>query len=196
MKVEELTGKKRLVLQSTGALLTGHFKLTSGLHSEYYLQCAKICQYPSHCEEIAKELAIEFSNKGITVTAAPAIGGILIGYELARALNCKSIFAERVDGKMQLRRGFSIQPDDRILIIEDVVTTGGSILEIADIAAAEGAEIIGFSAVLNRSSGRFKPNKPFFPWLSLEIDTYNPDDCPLCKQAIPLYQPGSRNLNK
>ncbi len=197
MRIEELSGKKKLVLGTTGALMSGHFKLTSGLHSGYYLQCAKICQYPAYCEEISKEIAENFRDKGITMTAAPAVGGIVIGYELARALNCKSIFAERVDGKMQLRRGFIIEPTDKLLIVEDVITTGGSILEIAEIAKETGAEIVGYSSILNRSAGRFNPDKPFIPWLSLEIDTYNPDECPICREnKIPLYQPGSRNIVK
>jgi len=196
MKIEELSGKKKGILEKTGALLSGHFRLTSGLHSPNYLQCAKIFQFPDYCSKIAKEIAKSFLDKKITVTAAPAVGGILIAYELARGLGCRTIFAEREEGRMILRRGFKLERDDHILIVEDVVTTGGSILEIAKLGAEVGAEIVGFSAVLDRSCGRFNPPQPFIPWLSLEIETFNPDACPLCSQNIPLYQPGSRNLKK
>lgn len=196
MKANEIAGRKKEILEKTDALLTGHFKLTSGLHSPNYFQCAKIFQYPNYTEEISKDIAKQFSDSKITVCAAPAVGGIIIGYEIARALSCRTIFAERVDGNMQLRRGFEIAKDDRMLIVEDVVTTGGSILEIAQIAKQSGAEIIGYSSVLNRSMGRFAPQEPYIPWLSLEIETFEPNDCPLCKSGVPLYQPGSRNLAK
>ena len=187
-----MTTEKTDILKSTNALLTGHFRLTSGLHSSTYFQCAKILTYPDITEKICAEIAVGFKDAGIAKVIAPAIGGIVVGYEMAKALKAKSVFAERENGVMTLRRGFQIEPGERILIAEDVITTGGSVLEVRDIVEKMGGAPVGFASLIDRSGGKFNPGIPYVSWFQMEVKNYNPDDCPMCKEGIPVVKPGSR----
>lgn len=180
--------------QNLGVLQTGHFRLTSGLHSEQYMQCAKLFEHPARAAEIVANL-IPKLPQDIETIIAPAIGGITVGYELARLLGCRFLFAERQDGVMTFRRGFRLQPGERVLAVEDVVTTGGSVREVVELARDCGAEIAGVAALVDRSQGRADFDVPFYSLLSMEIKVYAPESCPLCAQETPLQSPGSRKTN-
>ncbi len=180
------------------AFLKGHFQLSSGLHSEYYLQSALVLQYPHDAEALCSSIAEHFKEMEIDLVVAPAIGGILVSYEVARALgsNIRGIFAERVDGKLTLRRGFHIDKNERVLIVEDVVTTGKSVNETVEVARGYTDNIVGIGALVDRG-GNFKPEGvEYFPLIKLNIVNYKPDECPLCKQGVPVEKPGSRFLKK
>lgn len=180
------------VFTSTGALLNGHFKLTSGLHSNTYFQCAKVLQHPEHLAEICRHIADHFKQNDIDTVISPAIGGIVVGTEVGRQLGVKTIFAERKDGTMSLRRGFSIEPGEKILVVEDVITTGGSVAEVIEIVKSYGGDIVGVGTVVDRSNGKVTLADNQYSLLSLEVRSYEPADCPLCKDNIPLESPGSR----
>lgn len=180
------------MFRNTGALLEGHFKLTSGLHSNTYFQCAKVLQHPRHLTEICHHIAQHFSTTEIDAVISPAIGGIVVGTETGRQLGVRTLFAERKDGSMQLRRGFHISPGEKILVVEDVITTGGSVAEVIDIVKKNGGEIAGVGTVVDRSNGTVKLADRQFSLLSLEVRSYQPDDCPMCRENIPLEAPGSR----
>jgi len=177
----------------SGALMKGHFRLTSGLHSDEYCQCAKVLEHPEIAGELGQMLADRFRDESIDIVVSPAIGGIVIGYEVARALGVRAIWAERDGGNMTLKRGFRLTPGERALIIEDVVTTGGSVKEVAGVVADAGAEIVGFGFIMDRS--REPMNLPARTEALLEgrkMKTYQPDDCPLCSEGVPVEKPGSR----
>jgi orotate phosphoribosyltransferase len=176
--------------EETGAYLKGHFRLTSGLHSNEYLQCALVLQHPRIAERLGRELAADF--QGCSLVASPAVGGLIIGQEVARALGCRHIFTERQDGKMTLRRGFSIQPGERALVIEDVVTTGGSTREVIEVLKAANAEVIGAGSIIDRSGGRVDVGVPRTALATLDAVAWDPAECPLCKQGVPVVKPGSR----
>jgi len=180
------------IFQQKGALLSGHFLLTSGLHSSKYLQCALVLQYPDVAEVIGKQLAAKFAGEKIGVVAAPALGGVIVAHEVARALSCRAIFTERQDGRMTLRRGFSINPGERVLVVEDVVTTGGSTLETIDAITAAGGTVIGAGSIINRSGADPDIGVPYHALVTISVPTYKPDECPLCKQGEPAIKPGSR----
>lgn len=181
------------MLDKTGALLEGHFILSSGLHSEKYLQCAALLSYPDYAERLAKSLASKFKGKRIDVVIGPAYGGILIAYELARALGTRAFFTERKDGVMQLRRNFSIKAGEKVLIAEDVITTGKSVNETIGAIKPYNPSIIGIAALVDRSGKKQPFGKIRLESLAkIDIKTYEPKDCPLCKQNIPLVKPGSR----
>jgi len=182
------------ILIETGALLNGHFKLTSGRHGAQYMQCAKVLQYPDHTAYIAQVIAEGFKGEEIDIVLAPAIGGIVIGYELARAVGAKSLFTEREDGKMTLRRGFVIPKGAKVLIAEDVVTTGGSTREVIAIAREHGAEIVGAGIMVDRTGGELDLGVKLVSAYSKAIISYDPADCPLCKEGQPIVKPGSRNI--
>ncbi len=190
--ITQIEPRKRQILEQTGALLTGHFRLSSGLHSQYYFQCARLFQYPDITEQIVAELAPSFAGERLDVIITPAVGGIIFGYELARALLCRSMFTERQQDVMTLRRGFELQQGEKVLIAEDVITTGASVLEIKQLVLSSGAEVKGFCSVVNRSGGKFSPPEKY---VSLELETFPPDNCPLCQQGLPLVYPGSRKVN-
>ena len=156
------------------------------------MQCAKVLQFPDYTEELAREVAKNFAGEKIDIVLAPAIGGIVWGYELARALSAKSIFAEREDGKMLLRRGFEIPRGARVVVAEDVITTGGTVVEILEIAKAHDAIIAGVGVIVDRSGGKVQLGTKIAAALSTEIISFPPDDCPLCKQGLPITKPGSR----
>jgi orotate phosphoribosyltransferase len=176
--------------EETGAYLKGHFRLTSGLHSNEYLQSALVLQHPRIAERLGRELASSF--RGCNLVASPAVGGLIIGQEVARALGCRHIFTERQDGKMTLRRGFSVQPGERALVIEDVVTTGGSTREVIEVLRAAKAEVIGAGSIVDRSGGRVDLGVPRTALVTLDAVAWDPAECPLCKQGVPVIKPGSR----
>lgn len=177
-----------------GALLKGHFLLSSGLHSDTYLQSALVMQYPVIAEQIITELVKKLYDLQFTTVVSPAIGGIRFGYELARLLKKKAIFTERVDGKMTLRRGFSLDTDELVLIAEDVVTTGKSTRECIDTVLGTGAKVVGITSLIDRSGGMAKFDCPFAPLIKIDVKTYSPEDCPLCKKGLDVVKPGSRYL--
>lgn len=187
------------IFQKCGALLSGHFRLSSGLHSGKYLQCALVLQYPSLAEKLCSQLASRFKLRGSKIDAvvSPAIGGIIVGQEVAKVLGCRALFCEREEGKMKLRRGFEIGKGERVLIVEDVITTGGSVKEIVEIVKGMGGEVEGIGAIVDRSQPSFSDelatlNLPLKSLLRINIETYSARDCPICKQGIPLEKPGSR----
>ena len=209
------------LFRSSGALLEGHFRLTSGLHSSGYLQCALVLQHPAHAETLGRALAAGLPS-GATAVLSPALGGLIIGHEVARALGVRAIFAERQDGALTLRRGFSLSPEDRVVVIEDVVTTGGSTRETMDVARKAGATVIGAGSIIDRSGGTSSPpdppdvvargapiaplrsgglthfvrsldDVPFHALVTLSLPTYQPDACPLCAKGLAVTKPGSRS---
>jgi len=159
------------------------------------MQCAKILQYPNYAEEIAKGLAEEFKDDQIDIVVGPAMGGIIIAYELARQLNCKNLFAEREDGKMTLRRGFTIPEGARVLVAEDVITTGGSVKEVIDIVKEQGGELAGVAVLVDRSNGNIDFGTKLRAALTVDVVSYEAEECPLCKEGkLPLVKPGSRKI--
>ena len=180
------------IFKEHNALHKGHFKLSSGLHSEYYLQCALVLADPKIAAKLCKELAGKFKGKKIDVVIGPAIGGITAAYEVARALGARGIFSEREEGKMALRRGFKLERGEKVLVIEDVTTTGGSAQEVVDLAKRLGAKVAGVGAIIDRSGGKAEFSVPFKSLAQLEIETFKPEDCPLCKAGKPVIKPGSR----
>lgn len=182
------------IFERTGVLLEGHFRLTSGLHAAKYLQCAQLLQYPHEAGPLCEQLAEYFKDAGATVVAGPATGGIILAYEVAKALGVKNIFGERENGVMTFRRGFKVEPTDKVLVLEDVVTTGGSVKELIECVKAAGAEVVGVASLVNRSGGRVDFGVPFKSLVNLDITTYQPDDCPMCKQGSVAYKPGSRQV--
>jgi orotate phosphoribosyltransferase len=184
----------------TGAYLKGHFRLTSGLHSAEYLQCALVLQYPRHAEHFGRLLATEFRKLeptlNVGVVASPAIGGLIIGHEVARALNARSIFTERdTTGKMILRRGFFVEPGEVAVVVEDVVTTGGSSREVIDLLKDAGARVIGAGSIIDRSGGAADLGVPRVALKTMQVLSYSPDDCPLCRAGSPVVKPGSRPVH-
>jgi orotate phosphoribosyltransferase len=175
-----------------GALLEGHFRLTSGLHSPGYLQCALVLQYPSEAEACGRSIAGWARQYAPAAVLSPALGGIVIGHEVARALGVRALFAERQDGTLTLRRGFDLTPGERVLVVEDVVTTGGSTRETIDVARAAGGVVVAAAAIIDRSGGQQKLDVPFHALAAVPLPTYQPDACPLCAEGRPVVKPGSR----
>ncbi|MGE4283995.1 MAG: orotate phosphoribosyltransferase [Clostridia bacterium] len=182
------------VLKEAGVLLEGHFLLTSGRHSNKYLQCAKIFQYTKYSEELCKALAEKYKDANIDVVIGPAIGAIQMSYEVSRWLGVKNIFAERDNGFMTLRRGFAIEKGQKVLIVEDVVTTGGSVKEVINIVKEAEGEVVGVGAVVDRTGGKIDFGTRFESVISMAVESYEVDSCPLCKQGIPYNKPGSRKI--
>lgn len=184
------------IFREAGAYLKGHFRLTSGLHSPEYLQCALVLQHPAYAELLGKELAERLRTpEGVDLVASPAIGGLPIGHEVARALGARFIFTERgPDGKMTLRRGFSVTPGERAVVVEDVVTTGGSSKEVVDLLKAAGAEVLAAGSIIDRSGGHAEIGVPRVALAVLKVLTYTPEECPLCREGVPVVKPGSRKV--
>ena len=180
------------IFRRTGALLEGHFVLTSGLHSPRYLQCALVLQHPQEAETLARAIAAHFADERIETVAAPAIGGIVIGYEVARALGARSIWTEREDGRMTLRRGFTIRPGESVLVVEDVVTTGGSTRETVEALRAAGALVVAAASIIDRSGGRAEVGVPRYALATLDVPALAPAACPACLRGEPAVKPGSR----
>ena len=182
------------LFRRSGALLEGHFRLSSGLHSTGYLQCALVLQYPSDAEALGRALAERVRHLRPTVVLSPALGGVVIGHEVGRALGVRAMFAERQDGVLTLRRGFMIAENDRVLVVEDVLTTGGSTRETMQVAIAAGGHVVGAASVVDRSGGAVRFDLPFEALLDVELPTYAPDACPLCAKGLMVMKPGSRSV--
>jgi len=181
------------LFREKNAIHDGHFLLSSGLHSPKYMQTALLCQYPDTAETLGKALADKVKKFNVECVIAPAVGGLVIGHEIARALGVRFIFTERVDGKMELRRGFEIKPGEKVLVADSVITTGGSPFEVVSVAKAKGADVVGCAVIVDRSNGEFKPNGvPMISLLQINIETFTPANCPMCKDKIPMVKPGSR----
>ena len=188
MKAEQILEHFR----QTNALLEGHFILSSGLHSPKYLQCALALQYPFDAAKFGAAIAEHYTNEKIETVASPAMGGLIIGYEVAKALNVRFIWTERENGTMTLRRGFSVKKDERILVVEDVITTGGSTRECITALEKHGANIVGAASIIDRSNGAADVGVPRISLVSLEVPSYKPEDCPLCGRGEEAVKPGSR----
>lgn len=180
------------IFKKTNALMKGHFVLSSGLHSDQYLQCARVLQYPEYAEKLCSLLAEKFKDNMPDVVIAPAMGGILVSHEVARALGTKSLFTERADGKMTLRRGFQLNKKEKVLVVEDVITTGLSTSEVLKTVKDYGAIVIGVGSIIDRSGGKADFGVEFKSLLKIDIPTFKPEICPLCKNKTPLTKPGSR----
>lgn len=188
-----MTDKEVLfIFEELGALLKGHFKLSSGLHSQTYLQCALVLQHPPIAERLAKTLAGKFAGEQVDCVVGPALGGVTWAYEVARALGVRGIFTEREEGKMALRRGFSILQGERVLVVEDVVTTGGSTKELIDLVRSRGGIVVGVGCVIDRSAGTVEFGANFHSLAKVEAKAFNQGECPLCKEGEPVTKPGSR----
>ena len=181
--------------REAGALLEGHFRLTSGRHSPAYLQCALVLQHPDLAEDLCSRLARAFVDDGVATVLAPAIGWIIVAHEVARALGARAVFAEREDGRMTLRRGFALGRGERVLCVEDVVTTGGSLREVQQLAADAGADVVAVAALVDRTAGRdLGFGMPLTALVEIEVPTYVPEDCPQCREGLPIVKPGSRDV--
>jgi len=180
------------IFRKHSALLEGHFVLSSGLHSDRYVQCALVLQHPEAAGKLCAMLSAKLNHMGATVVAAPALGGVIVSYEVARALGVRSLFTERQDGVMTLRRGFSIAPGEPTLVVEDVVTTGGSTRETIAAVEQAGGKVVGVGSLIDRSGGKVDLGVPRAALVTLDVRTYNPADCPLCKSGTPAVKPGSR----
>ena len=178
--------------RQSNALLEGHFILSSGLHSGTYLQCALALQYPADAARFGEEIARRFMDESIETVASPAIGGLVIGYATAQALNVRFIWTERQAGEMTLRRGFSARQGERILVVEDVITTGGSTRECIATVEAAGAEVMAAASIIDRSNGTADVGVPRHSLASLDVMSYSPDNCPLCSRGDIAVKPGSR----
>lgn len=188
MDTEQILG----IFRETGVMLEGHFLLTSGRHSDRYMQCAKLFQNAAVSERFAKALADKFT--GVDLVAGPAVGGIILAYEVSRQMGVPNVFAERENGAMTLRRGFSVPKGARVLVVEDVVTTGGSVREVIALVGSLGGSVAGVGSIVDRSNGAVDFGVPFEAVLSMEAVSYPPEDCPLCRKGIPVVKPGSRGM--
>ena len=184
------------VFKRTGALLEGHFILSSGLHSSVYLQCAIALQSPAVASEFGAAIASEFREKGIETVASPAIGGLIIGYEVARHLGARFIWTEREQGTMTLRRGFTVEKGERVLVVEDVITTGGSTRETADVLRRVGAEIVGAAAIIDRSNGEADVGVLYLTLVNLDVPAVSAAQCEACARGEVAVKPGSRASTK
>jgi len=183
------------ILTDSQALLKGHFRLTSGRHGSEYMQCAKVLQYPRYAEQIAENITASFEKGSVDIVLSPAVGGILVGHEVARRLGAKSVFAERVNGVMTLRRGFEIPAGARVLVAEDVVTTGLSTRDVIAIITAAGAVLAGTCCIVDRTGGTIDFGVKFAAAYSVAMASYAPEECPLCKAGIPITTPGSKGVS-
>jgi orotate phosphoribosyltransferase len=184
------------ILKEAGVLLEGHFKLTSGRHSNRYLQCAKIFRNTKYSEELCAALAEQYKDNGVQVVIGPAMGAVQMAYEVSRSLKCENFFTERDEnGKMALRRGFSVQPGEKVLVVEDVVTTGGSVREVIELVREAGGEIVGVGSIVDRTGGKIDFGVPFKAVISVDVESWEPENCPLCKAGAPApIKPGSRKI--
>ena len=185
------------ILEKTNALKNGHFLLTSGRHSDQYMQCAGVLKYPEYTGEICKGLAEEFKDDKVDIVVGPATGGIIMAYEIARQLGVPTMFTERENGKMVLRRDFFIPKGAKVLVAEDVITTGGSVKEVIDLVKEAEGELIGVAVLVDRSNGKIDFGTKLKAALTQEVLSYDAEDCPICREGnIPLIKPGSRGIKK
>jgi orotate phosphoribosyltransferase len=182
------------LLRASKALLEGHFLLTSGNHSDRYVQCALLLARPSLASDFMADIARRFRDGGVDTVAAPAVGGIIVSYDVGRLLGARSVFLERENGRMTLRRGFSIEKGERVLVVEDVITTGGSVLEVAEEIEKAGGVLTAFASIVDRSEGRFSPGVPYYACIEMQIPIFAPERCPQCGAGVPVVKPGSRGL--
>ncbi len=182
------------MLVEANVLQTGHFQLTSGRHSDKYMQCARLFERPQQAEQLCALLADQWRDEGIVTVVGPAVGAVQMCYEVSRQLGCRNIFAERVDGAMTLRRGFALQPGERVLVVEDTVTTGGSVREVIELCQKQGAVVAGVGSVVDRSGGAVDFGVPFRSVYRAVIESWTPDECPLCARGLAIDKPGSRTL--
>ena len=182
------------IYKKTGALLTGHFLLSSGLHSSQYLQSALVLQQPDIATRVCAALAENFKKTKIDAVIAPALGGVFVSHETARALGVRALFAERVEGKLTLRRGFTIKPGERVLVVEDVITTGKSTKETIEVVKNAGGVVVAAGSLIDRSGGKAELGVPYKALVTLDVPTYTPETCPLCKSGGVPVKPGSRGL--
>ncbi len=180
------------MMKEAEVLLEGHFLLTSGRHSDKYMQCAKIFQNAKYSEPLCAELVKQYKDDNVELVIGPAIGAIQMSYEVGKQLGVKNIFAERENGAMTLRRGFTIEKGQRVLIVEDVVTTGGSVREVMELVKECGGEIVGIGSIVDRTGGKIDFGVPYRSAFSMDITSYEAEDCPICKTGAPLVKPGSR----
>ena len=182
----------RDILVKTNAIMDGHFLLTSGLHSPHYVEKFNVLQHPEYTEQLCKAMAAKFKDANIETVVGPVTGGVILAHETGKALGTRAIFTERVDGKMTFRRGFSLHEGERVLIVEDIVTTGGSIKEVIDVVKSYNAIPVAVSMLVDRSGGKADfGDVPATALLHMNVETYKPEDCPLCKQGIPMTKRGS-----
>jgi len=182
------------IMKEAGVLLEGHFLLTSGRHSNKYLQCAKIFQNCKYSEELCAHLAKKFENDNIELVIGPAMGAVQMAYEVSRHLKTPNFFTEREDGVMKLRRGFTIEKGTRVLVVEDVITTGGSVKEVIELVKQSGGEVAGVGVIVDRSAGKIDFGCKLESVISMDVESWEADNCPLCKTDIPLTKPGSRKI--
>lgn len=193
-KSEKLSPQEVLdMFEQKGALLTGHFKLSSGRHSEKYLQCALVLQHPELAQRIGSAIAAKFAGSKIDCVVGPAIGGIVVAQEVARALGVRAMFTERESGAMTLRRGFAVSEGERALVVEDVTTTGGSVREVIEAVSRMGAVVVGVGAIIDRSDGSIEFGVPFKSLAQVPVETFQEEACPLCQRGVPVSKPGSRS---
>ena len=184
------------ILEKTGVLQEGHFLLSSGRHAEKYLQCALVLQYPEYADELAEGIADLWEEETIETVTGPAVGAIVVSCVVARAIGVRSIFSERKDGKMKYRRGFDISPGEKVLLVEDVVTTGKSVREAIELLEEKEAQIVGISSLIDRSGGNVEFDYPFKSLITFNVKSYSQEECPLCEKEIDFTKPGSRKSLK
>lgn len=180
------------LMKELGALHRGHFQLSSGRHSDTYFQCARILQFPELARELGAALAEFFADETCDVVVSPALGGILIGHELARAVGRRFVFAERKDGELMIRRGFELDPGEKVIICEDVVTRGTSLLEVVKVVEEAGGKVVGLTSIIDRTGGEVELPLPLHSLARVKVETWEADDCPLCRDGQPVTKPGSR----
>ena len=181
------------IFRRTNVMMEGHFKFTSGRHSDRYVQCARLFEHPRDSIAVCEDVADAFRDKGVNLVVGPAIGGIIIAYEVARILDVRNVFTERdSDGTMVLRRGFDLSPGDRAIVVEDVVTTGGSAVEVIELLRRYGVDVAGVGSVVDRSNGAVSFDVPFHAVATMNVESWEPENCHLCRQGIPIVKPGSR----
>ena len=186
------------IFRSTNALMRGHFELSSGLHSGHYFQCAVFLQHPKLAAKVCRELAMRFVKRRPTVVVGPAVGGIIVAYEVARQLGVRAVYTERIDADMALRRGFEVHKDDRAVIVEDVITTGESARKVIDLLETQGARVVGVGAIMDRSSGRAdfgRRRLRYETLMEIGFEAFHPSGCPLCKEGIPAVRPGRQIIH-
>lgn len=177
------------LLKRSGVIMEGHFLLTSGRHSDRFLQCSKLLQYPEHAAAVCRMMASPFINRGIETVIGPAMGGVILSYEMARAFGARAVYAEKEGERMVLRRGFSLREGEKVLVVEDAVSTGGSVQKVIDLLNAVKAEIVGVAVIVDRTAGLFDPGIPVKALLEMAIESYDPEECPLCRSGVPLQKP-------
>ena len=182
------------LFKETNVIQTGHFELTSGRHTDTYLQCAQILQYPEHTDRLAVEIVNLWEKEEIDLVVGPAIGGIIISYAVAAQMGVRNIFSERKNGEMKFRRNLEVKENEKLLIVEDVITTGGSVREVIDLLEESKADIVGISSLVDRSNGQVEFGYIFKPLVQLKVDSYKEEECQLCKKGIPINKPGSKNI--